>query len=813
MRRPLFWVSLGLLFVALLHFLMTDVFPGAAERMAAQGKLKNVTLTGKVCGKEKTKQQEYFLIQINSNDSKAASSQQIISLLKEKNTDKIQCFLAVDVCESMPETGSLVRITGDFQFFQRATNPGEMDYERYYRSRGIGGKMTEAVIEKEEKKFLSAGELLYRLREFLADRLDRAFPEKEAGVMKTMLLGDRSDLDAELKELYQEGGIIHILSISGLHISLLGMGLYRLLRRLGAPEGAATVCCSLVLLLYAVMTGLSVSACRAAEMFLLKMLAVRWGRTYDILTALTFLGACMVCVSPRCFLQSGFWLSYGSVAGVVCVLPVIRDFLTGEEREVRGGWASVLAGRLWTGIREGLKGGLAILLMTLPLQLWFFYETPVFSMGINLLVLPCMGAVVVLGILAMLLPGAGLPAILDVLLLGSFEKVCELVRELPGAVWNPGCPELWQVVIYYLLLGGVLWTAVSISGWYQKKRWGIPVGFRERLWGEGYVRIGWQEKLCGLLLRLGLLCIPVLVFLIPVHKSGVIFLDVGQGDGICIRQGGHVWICDCGSTDKKNVGEKVLLPFLKHEGIHHIDGIFLTHDDQDHCSGVLELLEMASEEGIVIDRIYLPTGWVWEEGSALAAVTGTAGKKTMTELAGAVGEKTGITVSGAAGMETLPATVFLRTGDLLKGDGISFEVLHPDSTQKNSWDNNERSFCLLVRIQNGKREMSLLLTGDVEGKGEKALIEQLKKEGIWQVDLLKCAHHGSKNATGESFLEQIDMQAAVISCGRNNRYGHPHEELMQRLAEEECVVLRTDLQGAVEVRLRGGKMRVKCWGE
>ena len=111
-----------------------------------------------------------------------------------------------------------------------------------------------------------------------------------------------------------------------------------------------------------------------------------------------------------------------------------------------------------------------------------------------------------------------------------------------------------------------------------------------------------------------------------------------------------------------------------------------------------------------------------------------------------------------------------------------------------------------------EHKVTLLLTGDVEGEGERALTEQLRLYGIEQSTVLKVSHHGSRNATSKIFLQQLKPQLAVISCGRNNRYGHPHEEMLERLQEAGTEVFRTDETGAIEVRIKGDKVMISVYG-
>ncbi len=846
MKRPLFWVCMALTVVAVLNVLFCGMAnetvklrqtypedpPWEEERIIFQGKVVEKGIQG---------DQEYFLLSDLSSNQDAATSRQIISSLQTLKTDRIQCFLAMEPGEALPKIGSRIRVEGLFSFFETATNPGEFDYAKYYQGKRIGGKFTETRILWQSASCDRVREFLHELKTYFGKRLDYVFPVREAGVMRTMLLGDRTQLDPELRELYQEGGIVHILSISGLHVTLLGMGLYSLLRRLGMRMGFAALLAGGTLVFYGIMTGMSVSACRAIGMFLLRMLALIAGRTYDLPTAVAVMACGMLCTEPANALNSGFWLSFGSIFGVGVTLPVLEKARDIWRERPQDTWMErIMEGMAFVGdgMIRALRAGLAIFLTTLPLSLWFYYEVPTYSTLLNLIVIPLMGPLLLFGMLAMLIPGLGILGTVDVLGLRLFEKLCLWARELPCPFWNPGCPRVWQIIAYYAMLGLGLWCLWMRSKKEASEKQAASSG-KEEAWEKQAVRRGkeaacekqevrrgkeeawekqaassgkeeaWEkqivwsgkkavcEKRVGRRVRaedcrkrLGrwtykltwlLIVTSPLIFAIPARRmTGITFLDVGQGDCVFIRlEKGQTWLYDCGSTSKKDIGEKVLLPFLKYEGIHHLDGIFLSHGDRDHVSGITELLESARQEGIRIDQLYLPN---WERA-----------EDSFSEVLQAAKQSPGTQIQN------------LSAGDALTGKNVSFLALHPQSGSMGT-DGNEDSLCLWVCLKRRQEAMTALLTGDVQGAGEKELLEELRARDIREVTVLKCAHHGSQNATSLEFLNQMNASITVISCGRKNIYGHPHEELLRRLSDDGATVLRTDRLGAITIRINKAPM-------
>lgn len=673
--------------------------------------------------------------------------------------------------------GSFVLLEGEFREYGTAGNPGEFDYASYYHSLDYGGRMQNIALLAQEEKAPGLREGLNRLRQFWERRLYQVFPEKEASVLTAMLLGDKSDLDAEIKTLYRKTGILHILSISGLHITLIGVGFYHRLRKWGVPVWIAALAGGGLLFLYGMLTGFGISACRAIGMYLIRMLGHIVGRTYDMLTALGVMAAGMVCVHPAWAGHMGFLLSFCSVLGVGALLPVLRSGITelkNGDRRLRK-YAEIL--------KQGFLAGVSVTLTTLPVQLWFSYEIPVYSLFLNLLLLPFMGVVLAAGLAAMLVPGLGIIGTVDVLILGLYEGVCRLFEKLPHPMWNPGRPRGWQVMVYYFI-----WMLAV---------WGIPLLRDDRRKQHS------QQSYCFLYdIRGTLLCLAAAVWILVLPRlpeNRMTFLDVGQGDGMCLQlASGEVYLFDCGSSSRTRIGERVLIPFLKYYGISEIDAVFISHGDADHVNGLVELFAKSGEEHIRVRQVVLPE------------LTTDVLQEEFREVFQAIGQ-----------MPDPPAVTTIQSGvewqsKTFRGEAVTFRCLHPQAASGNNFGSNTSgggisgggnadSECFLVSFPvtdpKEKQNVTVLLTGDVEGSGERELLAVLKTYQISEIDVLKCPHHGSKGTTSVELLAQITPTDTVISCGRNNRYGHPHEELLERLAAVQSRIWRTPQTGAVTVRI------------
>ena len=884
---------------------------------------------------------------------------QCISLIHEDQTysysGKLQCELdnmktamitagAVTGEEASLKIGQQIILEGTFSHFATATNPGEFDVQRYYAAKGIGGRVRQSQILAVGEKYSFLREKLYGFRQVLHDRLAEVFPAKEASVMQTLLLGEKEELDAEVKALYQKNGIAHILSISGLHITLLGMGVYRLLKRLGLPVRAAAVGGAMLLLIYGVMVGMSVSASRAIGMYLLQMLGIFVGRTYDMLTGLGLMALLLVIQEPERLFDVSFLMSFGAVLGICILTPVLsgdsREMdadaeLEGKEISVwpvwlrtvadilgdsayarnkyREGWRKVAyegIQRMVSAVKGGFAASVGVILFTLPVQLWFFYEIPVYSVLLNLLVLPFMSVVVAGGILA-LIPGLGLVGTVDCLILWWYEWICGRFAQLPGAIWCVGRPEIWQIVCYYvgifLLVFGreyveawkkrgtygeknvpgdrqhfarTLWCLKMRGAWKRRGTYGeknVPGDrqhFARTLWclitrgadesirnrkkdcnGEmiqhsdrrfgicstgvqnalAKFRCAWQGAMTYMNRVPHLIAVVMILGLLIGLLTGnfdcgsrVTFLDVGQGDGIVVETGQGAYLFDCGSTSRKNIGEYVLKPYLKSRGTRSLRGVFVSHPDEDHINGVIELLENGADWGIVVEQLFLP---------AIAE-----GKRT----------ESFATLLAAAEVAEVPVS-YIKCGDEIRDSQLRLLCLHPEENTTLA-DANAYSECFYVEVfakkmkqeaiddrkandasggsaiegsgengsfaGNGERKdfrmndgkINILLTGDVEGEGERQLMQELQEQRgqrEFRVDILKVAHHGSGYSTGTEFLAAASPATAIISCGRNNSYGHPHAETLQRLEDARVPWYGTMDYGALTVTVdsHGNRLR------
>ena len=271
------------------------------------------------------------------------------------------------------------------------------------------------------------------------------------------------------------------------------------------------------------------------------------------------------------------------------------------------------------------------------------------------------------------------------------------------------------------------------------------------------------------------LIIAVLLLFILLPKKdktfNISFLDIGQGDCIVMRsESGKVYMIDGGSSSKKNIGKYIITPYLKYYGITKIDYCIITHSDSDHVSGIIEILEQKHGDKIEIDNFLLP-----DPDDTLKDDT----YKQILQLAG----------------NNCKKVSYIKRFDMIKDGKLNLVCVHPESGYMAESAN---AYSTVISITHGSD--SILLTGDLEKDGEKQVLDILNQSNYAfpeSYTILKAAHHGSKNSTSEEFLQRINPDMTIISCGKNNRYGHPHDELLNRLEKINTAVLRTDIDGAI----------------
>lgn len=593
----------------------------------------------------------------------------------------------------------------------------------------------------------------------------------------------------------------------------------------------------IVVVFYGIMTGLSGSTSRAVIMMGLVMIGKAKGRSADLLTSAGIASIGMAVWNPYVIRDAGFQLSFAAVAGLAVIHPVyVQTF--GKKGK----------------LRQAFGVSLSSSLATLPICVFYYYQFPLYGILLNLLVVPLvscllMSALVTAGCGIISIKAAELAGIPAHFILILYERLCGLSEKIPFSSINVGHISVRMVLVYYLGLGVVLFILRCYAGEKNSSQSTdennsageeVNKSMRKSLGRDLTKPVRKKSGRCGRYLY-GIILVILLTVLYGyanLDRSFVtVFLDVGQGDGILIRteQGTSILI-DGGSTSNQRVGEYVLLPAIRYYGMSELDYVFVTHGDADHISGI-EYLLSAEHIGVRIRNLVLAK---YGDRQGLANIETLAKEKNINVVYMEAGDKiqekqnsdmAGLTLECLypSGSTLEAKQVVEREADSIaeakqvaerEASGITDDKkiaigldnaitanVPGEEVTGSSLDANDLSMVLLAKYDGRK----ILFTGDAGSMVEKRLILE-KSILLSETDALKVGHHGSHSASSKGFLQMTKPQYAIISCGKKNHYGHPHEETLMQLQTIGARVYRTDQCGAIILHIQSGKIMLHGYG-
>lgn len=630
------------------------------------------------------------------------------------------------------------------------SNPHAFDYEPWALERGI--RASGYVRTKPGYELLSARVdgwpyTLHRwrgeIREAMAAHLGEA---RLKGVLVALAVGDQDAISAEDWEVFWRTGVGHLMSISGLHITMLAGLAFALVSyawvrvpflalRLPARK-AALVAGVAAALGYSLLTGYAVPAQRTFCMLAVIALCVLCDRHGSPSRVLALAALAVLVLDPWAVLAPGFWLSFGAVAAIFYVM----------------GLRAGRHGKLAAALREQL----AVTVAMAPMLLALFQELSLVSPLANAFAIPIVSFVVVpLTLLGAFMP---LPALLDAAheLMLLTMRALEALAELPDAVLESHAPAAWSVA-----------AALVGCAWLLAPR-GVPLRSCGAIWIAPLFLVAPLRPAVG--------------------EAWVDVLDVGNGLAVVVRTASHALAYDTGPgwSGEADSGSRIVVPFLRGEGVRRLDGLVVSHADDDHAGGAISVAASRAP------------GWLL---SPLAQAD---------PLHGLVGQ-----------------SLRCEAGHRWSWDGVHFSVLHPAAESYRTEDErgkalrprkeNDRSCVLRVATGGG----CVLLTGDIEARSEAEMLAR-DREAL-RCPVLVVPHHGSRTSSTPAFVEAVGATIALVSVGHRNRFRHPSEAVVLRYAVRGIALRRTDEEGALHVVLpadaaraitvAGDAKQVRYWSE
>lgn len=561
------------------------------------------------------------------------------------------------------------------------------------------------------------------LRQKILKLMDQIFPEDIRPFCKALLIGETSELPFETAQAMRDSGVYHIVAVSGMHVSIL----FALIYLLSGRQRVLTAIIGIPLLfVFAAIAGFSPSVVRASVMQGLMILSLLVNKEYDPPTALSAAVLGILVVNPLSITSVSLQLSVGCMVGIFLFSSKIYQYFYSKVKLKKSEQKSLKA-KLIRGCFGSISITLGAMAVTTPLCAIYFGSISLASVVSNLLLL-WLVSFIFYGVIAACALGAlwlPLGTVIGYIIYWPIKAifcVTEVISNMPLSTLYTSS----IYVIAWLIFAYVLFMVFVKSK--KKHPWVFACCLLVGL--AATVTFSWLEN--------------------RTDDYRITAVDVGQGQSIILQKKGQCYVVDCGGDSSSEAATNAV-QVLRSQGIFRIDGLIITHFDEDHAGGAAEFLSQ-----IPAEYLYLP---VTEENTILS------------ELTSAYSDK------------------IVWVEEIITENEDNLTIIPAEQ----GLDSNESSLCVLFQPEN----CDILITGDRSFDGEKELMEQID---LPDLEILVAGHHGSKTSTSLELLNKTRPEIVIISVGADNRYGHPTWETLERLDMFGCAVYRTDLKGTITFR-------------
>lgn len=660
--------------------------------------------------------------------------------------------------------GQAIRMSTRLRKPENFSNPGGFDYVSYLRFRGIlvRGNVTDegGIVVLRSGLGNPLRTIVESYRQHLKTLIKGHVPFPAAAILQASLLGDAKEIPREIQDMFNATATSHIIAISGFNIGMVAFFSFlavqllmksfpTLLLRYDLLK-TSTILAVIPVITYTFIAGAGVTVVRATLMILLFMLAVLMGKIKDMYNTIAFAALVILVISPYALLDISFQLSFVGLLSIIYITPRLLSLLPPPPTHPT--LIQWFLGRLGAFVSVTTAASLG----TMPLIIFHFNRISTISLAANIAVVPILGILAIpLGMAVVFLTplsptlsypflhAAGFLADLSVSIVAFFASLPH------GSLCVPS-PALWVTALMYAAILSVVRL----------------MDFRASPFG----------KIRGVYLSLGIVSLSLITaYYLTVYYTKesdglmtVTAIDVGQGSSVLIEtpQGGAILIDGGGFYDDRfDVGRYVVAPFLCHRKISAFDAVILSHPHPDHFAGLTYIME------------HFDVHAFWTNGDKSAA-------EPFARLMETLGRK------------GIPVRLIDAGSPVAEIGGLSLRILNPSSPRSNE-DINDAS--IVVDLRYGGQ--NVLVCGDISASVEACII---KAHPDLRADVLVVPHHGSRHGSSEAFLDTVKPKIAVVTVGKTNIFGLPHTETIERLAKRGIKVLRTDLHGAITIKMDGG---------
>ena len=717
-------------------------------------------------------------------------------------------YLYVNLKEKF-DYGDIVEVKGNFSKVNKATNEYCFDYREFLKQKKIDGNIMASKVNLLRKNSMLCK--ISKVKIKLNKYIDENYSDTASGFLKTLLLGETNEIEKEIKEDFTKANISHILAISGMHISIIILVIKNIMQILKFDKRLEKIFLNLLIICYIFFIDYPISAIRVAitqVILLITFFTNRKSNFYNTISITLFI---ILLLNPYNIESTAMQLSFGGICGIYLFYKFIKKMFfykfciqkktvkeiskenTKENRNIRKNIKNICqtvikSNKLKQIVIDSLCLNISVQIFIFPIVWYKFNFISITSFIPSILISLFIFPILILGYLSFFeifiqkFISISIISKINNFIILKMLNLVSILSKIPLLSIYLKKPNKIFIVSYYVVL--ILCIIII-----QKDKlaemlhiWRIKSG---KVPIKQYIRVKFKKNNDFKRIVLIVILNIVIIFQSFVQdnflKNGVeiYFLDVGQGDSTIIRTAKNKTIVIDGGEGEKSgfdYGKNVLFPFLINKGVRKIDFLIFSHFDSDHCGGLIYLLENIKVEKILIGKQF-------EKNENFEYIVNLANKKHIKIIELQAGNKINIEKNS------------------------SLEILWPSVAEKISENaiNNNSLVCKFVY-----KNFSMLLTGDIESIAEEKLLGKYKNTNRLNANILKIAHHGSKTSSIQEFLNEVNPKIALIGVGRKNKFGHPNQEVLERLKEKGIQIYRTDQNGEIQIIVKNN-LKIKTF--